>query len=110
MLFPSIVIFSLIGAHTINNITDVFITAGFMVFGYLSIKFDCEPAPTILGFLLGPLTEQNLRRSLIISDGDPRIFVTRPISLTLLLLTLALVLLIVLRKFSKTREVAFQES
>ena len=110
LLFPSIMIFSLIGVYTINNnITDVFFTAGFMMFGYLLIKFDCEPAPMVLGFLLGPLMEQNLRRSLIISDGDPSIFFTRPISLTLLILTFALVLLVVLPRFRRKREEAFQE-
>jgi TctA family transporter len=64
----------------------------------------------ILGFLLGPLMEQNLRRSLAISGGDPSIFVTRPISLTLLLATAALALLVVLPRVRKRREEAFQES
>jgi TctA family transporter len=110
LLYPAIMIFALIGIYTINgSITDIFFTAGFAVFGYLLLKFDCEPAPMILGFLLGPLMEQNLRRSLSISGGDPSIFVTRPISLTLLLATVALALLVVLPRVRRRREEAFQE-
>ena len=63
----------------------------------------------MLGFILGPLMEENLRRSMVLSRGDPMIFVDRPISLTLLVLAAAVVLLIVLPQFRKTRETAFQE-
>jgi len=109
LLFPSILIFCLIGIYTINNsVTDIFFTAGFTIFGYILYKCDCEPAPLVLGFLLGPLMEQNLRRSLVISNGDPMIFVTRPISLTLLILAFGIVLLVALPKIRKGREVAFQ--
>ena len=83
--------------------------AGFAVLGYAFGKLGCEGAPFLLGFVLGPLMEENLRRSMILSFGDPLIFVQRPISVTLLLMSLALVLMIVLPSFRRTREVAFQE-
>jgi TctA family transporter len=85
------------------------LTAAFALLGYIFLKLGCEGAPFILGFVLGPLMEENLRRSMVISGGDPTIFVTRPISLGLILATLGLVLLIVVPRFRKTREAAFQE-
>jgi TctA family transporter len=110
LLYPCILIFCLIGIYTVNNATaDIWITVVFTVFGIMLVKFNCEPAPMVLGYVLGPLMEQNLRRSMIISGGDPMIFVTRPISLTLLLMAAGIVLLVVLPQFRKTREVAFQE-
>jgi putative tricarboxylic transport membrane protein len=78
------------------------------VFGYVLLRFGCEPAPLILGFILGPLMEENLRRSLVISRGDPMVFIERPISAILLGLTAAIIALIVLPQFRKTREEAFQ--
>jgi len=84
-------------------------TAGFALFGYILLRFGCEPAPMILGFILGPLMEENLRRSLVLSRGDPMIFVQRPISAILLAITGVVVLLIVLPAFRKTREEAFVE-
>jgi TctA family transporter len=110
LLFPCIVVFSLIGIYTVNNsTTDVVLTALFALFGFLLVKFGLEPAPLVLGFILGPLMEENLRRSLVLSRGDPMIFVTRPLSLTLLMMAVAVVLLIALPQFRKTRESAFQE-
>ena len=110
LLFPCIVVFSLIGIYTVNNsTTDVVLTALFALFGFLLVKFGLEPAPLVLGFILGPLMEENLRRSMVLSRGDPMIFVTRPLSLTLLTMALAVVLLIALPQFRKTRETAFQE-
>jgi putative tricarboxylic transport membrane protein len=81
---------------------------GFALLGYVFGKLGCEGAPFLLGFVLGPLMEENLRRSMVLSFGDPIIFVERPISLTLLLMSLGLVLMIVLPSFRKTRDVAFQ--
>jgi TctA family transporter len=108
-LFPCILVFSLIGIYTVNgNATDIWLTALFALFGYLLIKFDCEPTPLVLGFLLGPVMEENLRRSMVMSRGDPSIFFTRPLSLTLLLLAAGVVLLIVLPQVRKTRAEAFQ--
>ena len=110
LLFPCIVVFSLIGIYTVNNsTTDVVLTALFALFGFLLVKFGLEPAPLVLGFILGPLMEENLRRSMVLSRGDPTIFVTRPLSLTLLVLAAAVVLLIALPQFRRTRETAFQE-
>ncbi len=110
LLYPCILIFCLIGIYTVNNATaDIWMTIVFTVFGIMLVKFNCEPAPMVLGYVLGPLMEQNLRRSMIISGGDPMIFITRPISLTLLLMAAGIVLLVVLPQFRKTREVAFQE-
>jgi TctA family transporter len=70
-------------------------------------KFGCEPAPLILGFILGPLMEENFRRSMILSRGDPLIFVIRPISLVLLAMAAFVLLLVVLPQFRKTREKVF---
>jgi putative tricarboxylic transport membrane protein len=110
LLFPCILVFCLIGIYTVNNsTTDVLLTALFAVFGFLLYKFGCEPAPLVLGFILGPLMEENLRRSMVLSRGDPMIFVTRPLSLTLLLMAAGVVLLVALPQFRKTRETAFQE-
>ena len=83
--------------------------AGFALLGYVFTKLGCECAPLLLGFVLGPLMDENLRRSMILSFGDPVVFVERPISLTFLLASLGLVLLIVVPQFRSTREVAFQE-
>jgi putative tricarboxylic transport membrane protein len=110
LLFPAILVFCLIGIYTVNNsTTDVLLTAVFAVLGYLLAKFGLEPAPLVLGFILGPLMEENLRRSMVLSRGDPMIFLTRPISLVLLLMSAAVVLLVALPQFRKTRETAFQE-
>jgi TctA family transporter len=108
LLFPCILVFCLIGIYTVNNsTTDILMTAVFAAFGYLLYKFGCEPAPLVLGFILGPLMEENFRRSMLISRGDPFIFIYRPISLVLLAMAAIIVLLVVLPQFRKTREKAF---
>ncbi len=110
LLYPCILVFCLIGIYTVNNsTTDVLLTVVFSAFGYLLVKFGCEPAPFVLGFILGPLMEENLRRSMVLSRGDPSIFFTRPISLVLLVLAAGLVALVVVPQISATREKAFQE-
>jgi TctA family transporter len=110
LLFPCILTFCLIGIYTVNNsVTDMWATIFFAALGYLFFKFRCEPAPLVLGFVLGPQMEENLRRSMTLSRGDPSIFLTRPLSALLLGLTLAVVLLVVLPQFRKTREKAFVE-
>ena len=81
----------------------------FAAFGYVLLKFGCEPVPLVLGFILGPLMEVNLRRSLQISRGDPIIFFDRPISATLLAIAAGMILLAVLPSFRRTREEAFKE-
>jgi len=110
ILFPCILVFCCVGAYSINNSSFlIFMMAGFAVLGYVFNKLGCEGAPFLLGFVLGPLMEENLRRSMVLSFGDPMIFVVRPISLAILILSLLLVLLIVLPQFRATREEAFQE-
>jgi putative tricarboxylic transport membrane protein len=110
ILFPCILVLCCVGAYSANSSpTILMLTAAFALLGYIFLKLGCEGAPFILGFVLGPLMEENLRRSMVISGGDPMIFVTRPISLALILASLVLVALIVMPRFRKTREVAFQE-
>jgi TctA family transporter len=77
--------------------------------GVIFVKLECEPAPLLLGFVLGPMMEENLRRAMLLSRGDPMTFVTRPLSLIMLLMAVALILLIAVPNLRKTREVAFQE-
>jgi putative tricarboxylic transport membrane protein len=111
LLYPAILMFCIIGVYSINtNVEQLIIMAIFAAFGYVLYKFGCEPAPMVLGFILGPLMEENLRRTLVLSRGDPMVFIERPISATLLLMSLFVVALIVLPQFRKTREEAFQES
>ena len=111
LLFPAILVFCCIGVYSINNNTfDVYMTVFFAVLGYLFYKLRCEPAPLLLGFILGPMMEENLRRAMLLSRGDPTVFFTRPISLTLLLMAVALIVIVALPAIKKTREVAFQEA
>ena len=110
LLYPAILMFCVIGVFATNNSgAQMVIVAVFAMFAYVLMRFGCEPAPMILGFLLGPLMEENLRRSLVLSQGDPVVFFQRPISAALLSLTAVVVLLIVMPAFRKTREEAFQE-
>jgi putative tricarboxylic transport membrane protein len=110
LLFPSIILICCVGVLSVGNSTFDVWTLGFLVFlGYVFIKFGCEPAPLVLGFILGPLMEENLRRSLMLSEGDPTVFIRQPISAGLLLASVVLLLLIVSPSFRVAREVAFQE-
>ena len=110
LLFPAIIVFSAIGVYTVNNNTfDVYSLAFFGVLGYVLIKLDCEPAPFLLGFVLGPMLEEHLRRAMIISRGDPTIFFTRPISATLLAITAVILTLAVIPAISRKREEVFVE-
>jgi putative tricarboxylic transport membrane protein len=110
MLYPAILLFCSIGVYTINNTSfDVMQTAAFGLLGVLFVKLEFEPAPLLLGFVLGPMMEENLRRALLLSRGDPSVFVTRPISLVMLVMAAGLLLLIAAPKIRRTREVAFQE-
>ena len=110
ILYPAILLFCAIGVFTISNARlDVMQTAAFGLLGIVFVKLEFEPAPLLLGFVLGPMMEENLRRAMLLSRGDPSVFVTRPISLTMLSMAAILLLLIAAPKFRKTREVAFQE-
>lgn len=109
-LFPAIVLFACIGCYSINqNIFDVFAIGFFGIVGYVLIRLGCEPAPLLLGFVLGPLLEEHLRRAMIISRGDPMIFLERPISATLLGLALLAVLIAVLPSIRRKRKEVFVE-
>jgi TctA family transporter len=88
----------------------VLLAALFGVLGYVFTRLECEPAPLILGFVLGPLMEENLRRAMRISGGDPMIFLNRPISLGLLIAAALLCLLVALPAIRSRREEAFQEN
>lgn len=108
MLYPAILLFCVIGVYGLNsNWVMMAMTTVFALFGYVLVRVGCEPAPMILGFLLGPMMEENLRRSLVLSRGDPMIFLERPISATLLGLCVLLILVTVLPSIRKSREAAF---
>ncbi len=110
LLYPAIMLFCCIGVYSINNSTfDILITSLFGLFGYIAVKLECEPAPLILGFILGPMMEENLRRAMLLSRGDPTVFATRPISAGLLFVTIFLICLMAAPAFKKTREEAFVE-
>jgi putative tricarboxylic transport membrane protein len=110
LLFLAILLFCCIGVFTVNNsYVDVLLVAVFGLVGYGLLKFGFEPAPLLLAFVLGPLMEENLRRSFLISRGDPSVFVTRPLSATLLAISAILLLIVLLPAVRKKREEAFQE-
>lgn len=108
ILFPAIVAFCCIGVFSVNNsafgVYEVTLSG---LLGYILVKLDCELAPFILGFILGPMLEEHLRRAMIISSGDPSIFVTRPISAVLLAIALAMLVVVSLPSISKKREEVF---
>jgi TctA family transporter len=109
-LFPSIVLFCAIGVYSTNNNTfDVWLVGAFGFVGYLFYKLGVEPAPLLLGFILGPMMEENLRRALLLSRGDWSVFVTRPISAGLLAAAALLLVIVLLPAVSKKREEAFVE-
>ena len=109
-LYPAILTFCCIGVYSVNNQTfDVFTAAAFGVIGYLFIKLKCEPAPLLLGFVLGPMMEENFRRALLLSRGAFTVFVTRPLSLGLLIAAAVLVCIVALPSIKAKREEAFQE-
>jgi TctA family transporter len=103
LLFPAIMAFSCIGIYSVNNSAfEVYLAALFGVIGLLWMKLEMPPAPMLLGFVLGPLMEENLRRALLISRGDPTVFVTRPISLGFIVATV-LILVVMLLPAIKAR-------
>jgi len=109
-LYPLILVFCAIGVFSLNNSTfDIYLMALFGILGYVFAKLDCEAAPMLLGFILGPLMEEYLRRALIISRGDPTVFLTRPISATMLVLAVIAMAIVLMPAISKKREEAFQE-
>lgn len=110
LLFPAILFFCCIGVYGLNNSPfDVGLVAGFGLLGYIFKKLDCEPAPLVLGFILGPLMEENLRRAMSLSNGDWTVFITRPISSGILLAAALLMLLLIAPAVRHKREEVFQK-
>ena len=106
MLFPIILAFCALGTYSLNNsVFEVIIMAGFGVLGYIFRKIGCEAAPLMLGFVVGPMLEENLRRALVISHGDFSVFIQRPISASLFALSVGLLVLLLLPALSRKREV-----
>ncbi len=109
-LFPAITLFCCIGVYTLNNNTfDVFLTALFAAVGYIFFKLGCESAPLLLGFILGPMMEENLRRALLLSRGDWTTFVTRPLSSGLLIAAALMLVVVMLPTIKRKREETFHE-
>jgi putative tricarboxylic transport membrane protein len=109
-LFPAIVLFCAVGVYSTNNNTwDVWMVAIFGVIGYMFIKLGAEPAPLLLGFILGPMMEENLRRALLLSRGDWSVLVTRPLSASLLAAAALLVVIVALPSIRRKRQEAFVE-
>ncbi len=110
-LFPAIVLFCAIGVYSTNNNTwDIWMVAIFGVIGYVFIKLGCEPAPLLLGLILGPMMEENLRRALLLSRGDWSVLVTRPLSAGLLAAAVLLVVIVALPSVKNKRQEAFVEA
>ncbi len=110
LLFPAIVLFCAIGVYSTNNNTfDIWLVALFGLIGYIFMKLGCEPAPLLLGFILGPMMEENLRRALLLSRGDWSVFVTRPLSGSLLAAALVLLIIVLLPSVKAKRQEAFVE-
>ncbi len=109
-MFPAIMVFCCIGIYTVNNtIFDIYLTALLGIVGMVFLHLKCEPAPLLLGFILGPMMEENFRRALLLSRGDFSTFFTRGLSLSLLIAAAALVVIVALPSIKKGREVAFVE-
>jgi len=110
-LYPAILVFCCIGIYSLqSSVMDVYIAAGFGLLGYIFIKLDCEPAPLLIAFVLGPMMEDNFRRALTIAKGDPTVFVSRPISASILAIAAILLLIVIAPSVRKRREEVFKES
>ncbi|MET1083420.1 MAG: tripartite tricarboxylate transporter permease, partial [Burkholderiales bacterium] len=109
-LYPAILVFCCIGVFSLNNSSfDVYLMALFGLAGYIFRKLECEPAPMLLGFILGPMMEEYLRRALLLSKGDPMVFLTRPISAVMLALAFGAIIVVLTPAIRKKRDEAFQE-
>ena len=109
LLYPAILMFCAIGVYSLNGSTlDVHLMALFGVLGYVFAKLECEPAPMLLGFLLGPMMEEYLRRAMTISRGDATTFLARPLSATMLAMAVIGMVIVLLPAIRKTREEVFQ--
>ena len=111
ILYPSILVFMAIGVYSLsNNPFDCLLMMLFGLLGYIFVKLECEPAPLLLGFILGPLMEENLRRAMLLSRGDPLVFFTKPISAGFLIALIVLLIILLLPNIRKKREEAFVEA
>ncbi|ODU08702.1 MAG: hypothetical protein ABS84_11620 [Rubrivivax sp. SCN 71-131] len=111
ILYPAILAFCCIGLYTLNNNSfDVYVGALFGLVGLVFFKLGCEPAPLLLGFILGPMMEENLRRALLLSRGDWSTFVTRPLSAGLLIAAVLMIVVVSLPAIKSKREEAFQDA
>lgn len=109
-LYPSILVFCCIGVYTLkNNPMDVVLTGFFGLLGYVFVKLECEPAPLLLGFILGPMMEEYLRRAMLLSRGDATVFLRHPISLSMLILAALLLVVLIAPAVRRRRDEAFQE-
>ena len=109
-LYPAILSFCCIGLYTLNNNNfDVYMAVLFGLIGYVFFKLHCEPAPLLLGFILGPMMEENLRRALLLSRGDWTTFLTRPLSAGLLIGAALMIVVVMLPTLRKKREAVFHE-
>jgi TctA family transporter len=103
-LFPAIMAFSAIGIYSVNNTGfDVYLAAGFGVVGFIWMKLGFNPAPLLLGFVLGPMLEEHLRRAMLMSRGDPTVFFTRPLSLAFMIATALILVVMVLPAIRQRR-------
>jgi TctA family transporter len=110
LLYPMILVFCAIGVFSLSNQEfDAYLMTVFGLLGYAFKKLDCEPAPMLLGFILGPMMEENLRRALLLSKGDPLVLVTQPISAAMLALAVVALAIVLLPSVQKKRQEAFQE-
>ena len=110
LLYPAIVFFCAIGIYSINNrALDVYLAVGIGVLGYLMIKLGFEATPLVLGFVLGPMMEENFKRAMLLSGGDAGTFIERPISTGLLLAALIVLTAMLLPSVKRTRAVALKE-
>jgi len=106
-LYPSILVFCCIGVYSLNNnVFDVYMTVIFAIFGYVCSKLKMEPAPLLIGFVLGPMMEEHLRRAMLLSRGDPMVFLQRPISGTMLAIAAIALLAMMLPNLRKGKEAA----
>jgi TctA family transporter len=109
-LFPAIVVFCAIGAYSVgNSLFDLWLMLGFGLVGYFFIKIGVEPAPFVLGFVLGPMLEENFRRAMLISSGDFFVFLERPISAVLLAVSALLLGSLLIPEIRRKREVLKEE-
>jgi putative tricarboxylic transport membrane protein len=110
LLYPAILVFCSIGVFSLNNSTmDIYLMGLFGALGYLFLKLGCEPAPMLLAFILGPMMEEYLRRAMLLSRGDPWVFLQRPISATLLVLAVLAICTVLIPAFGHKREEVFKE-